>query len=116
MKLSNQLQIDSLHCRAICDEIGERLRCILRPEAVNLPPRFQILIDRLADQDRELTPSIVPDLDDLVSSDVRSVRSSALPAQQRKARRRVNGWPIVIQMRQGNGNAGTLSRSNVNGV
>jgi hypothetical protein len=65
MKLSNQLQIDSQHCRAICDEIGERLQTILRPDAANLPPRLQVLIDRLADQDRELAPSIVPDLDDM---------------------------------------------------
>jgi hypothetical protein len=65
MKLSNQLQIDSLHCRAICDEIGERLQTILRPDAADLPPRLQVLIDRLADQDRELAPSIVPDLNDM---------------------------------------------------
>jgi hypothetical protein len=65
MKLSNQLQIDSQHCRAICDEIGERLQTILRPDAANLPPRLQVLIDQLADQDRELAPSIVPDLDDM---------------------------------------------------
>ena len=66
MKLSNQLQIDSLHCRAICDEIGERLHTILRPDASNLPHRLQVLVDRLADQDRELAPSIVPDLDDMI--------------------------------------------------
>ena len=66
MNLSNQLQIDSLHCRAICDEIGERLQIILRPDAANLPPRLQVLIDRLADQDRELAPSIVPDPDDMI--------------------------------------------------
>jgi hypothetical protein len=66
MNLSNQSQIDSLHCRAICDEIGERLQIILRPDAANLPPRLQVLIDRLADQDRELAPSIVPDLDDMI--------------------------------------------------
>ena len=66
MSRSNQLQIDSLHSRAICDEIGERLRMILRPETAELPVRLQILIDRLADQDRELAPSIVPDLDDMI--------------------------------------------------
>ena len=66
MNLSFQLQIDSLHCRAICDEIGERLQIILRPDAASLPPRLQILMDRLADQDRELAPSIVPDLDDMI--------------------------------------------------
>ena len=66
MNLSNQLQIDSLHCRAICDEIGERLQTILRPDASNLPHRLQVLIDRPADQDRELAPSIVPDPDDMI--------------------------------------------------
>ena len=65
MNLSSQLQIDSLHCRAICDEIGERLRIMLRPETATVPLRLQILIDRLADQDRELSASIVPDLDDM---------------------------------------------------
>jgi hypothetical protein len=62
----NELQIDSLHCRAICEEIGERLRNILPPETAALPLRLQILMDRLADQDRELEPSIAPDLDDMI--------------------------------------------------
>jgi hypothetical protein len=31
-----------------------------------LPARLQVLIDRLADQDRELAPSIVPDLDGMI--------------------------------------------------
>ena len=66
MIISNHLQIDSLHCRAICEEIGERLRTILRPETAAVPPRLQVLIDRLADQDRELEPSIAPDLDDMI--------------------------------------------------
>ena len=66
MNLSNRLQIDSLHCRAICDEIGERLQFMLRADAADLPARLQILIDRLAEQDREQVPSIVPDLDDMV--------------------------------------------------
>ena len=65
MNRTNQLQIDSLHARAICDEIGERLRRVLRPEA-DLPVRLQILIAQLADQDRVLAPSIVPDLDDMI--------------------------------------------------
>jgi hypothetical protein len=66
MTASNQSQIDSLHCRAICEEIGERLRIILRPERTALPAQLQVLIDRLADQDRELAPSIVPDIGDMV--------------------------------------------------
>ena len=66
MSRSNHSQIDSLHARAICDEIGERLGQMLRPETAALPVRLQILLDRLADQDRELAPSLVPDLDDMV--------------------------------------------------
>jgi hypothetical protein len=76
MSRSNQLQIDSLHSRAICDEIGERLRMILRPETAELPVRLQILIDRLADQDRERGPSIVPDLDDMIWQPVAASRAA----------------------------------------
>jgi hypothetical protein len=39
---------------------------MLRPETAALPVRLQILLDRLADQDRDLAPSIVPDLDDMI--------------------------------------------------
>ena len=66
MNHSSQLEIDSIHSRAICDEIGERLRIILRPETGGLPLRLQVLIDRLADQERQLAPSIVPDLEDMI--------------------------------------------------
>jgi hypothetical protein len=66
MSLSNQLQIDGLHCRAICEEIGERLQIMLRPDAAVLPARLQVLLERLADQERQLAPSIVPDLDDMI--------------------------------------------------
>ena len=58
MGVLNERQIDSVHCRAICDEIGERLRMMLRPETAALPVRLQILLDRLADQERDLAPSI----------------------------------------------------------
>jgi hypothetical protein len=62
-----QLKIDSGHCRAICDEIGDRLRVVLDREAGALPPRLQMLIDRLAELDREQAPSIVPAMDDMVA-------------------------------------------------
>jgi hypothetical protein len=76
MSRSNQLQIDSLHARAICDEIGERLRMMLRPETADLPVGLQILIARLADQDREPAPSIVPDLDDMIRQPVAASRAA----------------------------------------
>jgi hypothetical protein len=60
------LQIDSGHCRAICDEIGDRLRIALDKEAGEIPPRLRLLIDRLAELDGEPVPSIVPAMDDMI--------------------------------------------------
>ena len=48
---ANEPKIDSAHCRAICDEIGERLRIMLDREMTALPPRLQVLMLRLAAQD-----------------------------------------------------------------
>ena len=62
MGADKNLQIDSTHCRAICDEIGERLRIIFDRETTALPPRFQVLILRLAAQDLAGSPSIVPSI------------------------------------------------------
>jgi hypothetical protein len=60
MGADKNLQIDSTHCRAICDEIGEHLRVILDRETTALPPRLQVLMLRLAAQDLAGSPSIVP--------------------------------------------------------
>jgi hypothetical protein len=60
------LVLDSTHCRAICDEIGERLRSVLKPATSDVPPRLLDLIGRLAVLEQrdllpvELAPSIVP--------------------------------------------------------
>jgi len=43
------LRLDHNHCRAICDEIGERLREAMALKSVNMPPQLQRLIDRLDD-------------------------------------------------------------------
>jgi hypothetical protein len=61
-----QLQIESEHCRAICDEIGERLRSLLGKETSEIPPRLRLLIDRLAELDRGQAPSIVPAMEDMI--------------------------------------------------
>ncbi len=61
-----KLQIDSGHCRAICEEIGERLRILLDKEASAIPQRLQLLLGRLAELDREQAPSIVPAMDDMI--------------------------------------------------
>jgi hypothetical protein len=59
------MQIDAVHSREICAEIGDRLREILRREASELPPRLRYLMERLAEADRETSPSLVPSLEDM---------------------------------------------------
>jgi hypothetical protein len=59
-------QIDSGHCRAICDEIGDRLRILLDKEAGEIPHGLRMLIDRLAELDGHKAPSIVPAMDDVI--------------------------------------------------
>lgn len=66
MGAGNELQLDSSHCRAICDEIGERLRMILDREAAPLPPRLQLLMLRLFERDMAQAPSIAPAIGDMV--------------------------------------------------
>jgi hypothetical protein len=64
------LNLDHTHCRAICDEIGERLGFVLKPTA-DIPPRLLYLIGRLAELEQadlpqlEPAPSIVPSIEDV---------------------------------------------------
>jgi hypothetical protein len=61
------MRIDAVHSREICAEIGDRLREILRRETTSeLPPRLQHLMERLAEADRETSPSLVPSLEDMI--------------------------------------------------
>jgi hypothetical protein len=55
--------LDHIHCRAICDEIGERLREELRREASEIPPRLAMCLDALARLD-DVTP-IAPSMEDI---------------------------------------------------
>jgi hypothetical protein len=62
-----RIQIDAVNLRAICDEIGDRLREILRRDTSHvLPPRLNYLMQQLATADFELAPSIVPSLEDII--------------------------------------------------
>jgi hypothetical protein len=74
-KNAADIRIDHMHSRAICDEIGERLRQALKRESVGLPPRLQLLVDRLAELDGAAAPSIVPSFDDMLPQ--RELHSSA---------------------------------------
>jgi hypothetical protein len=69
--MSNQttLQLDSEHCQAICEEIGERLRILLDRECSDLPLHLEVLLSRFAELDHD-APSIVPAADHMA---IRSV-------------------------------------------
>ncbi|KRP89371.1 MULTISPECIES: hypothetical protein [Bradyrhizobium] len=56
--------IASEHARAICEEIGERLRHALRGDYADLPPRLRELVNELALQECE-APSLVPTMADM---------------------------------------------------
>jgi hypothetical protein len=58
-------QIDSGHCRAICDEIGDRLRILLDREAGEIPQQLRLLLGRFAELDDGQAPSIVPAMDEM---------------------------------------------------
>jgi hypothetical protein len=63
-------QLDPTHCRAICDEIGERLREALGREIPAMPPHLLMLLDRLAQLDE--APSIVPSIDEMTFAQARA--------------------------------------------
>ena len=63
--MSEAHPITSEHARAICEEIGDRLRFALRDDYADLPPRLRELVSRLAELDCE-APSLVPSMDDMV--------------------------------------------------
>ena len=80
-----ELVIDHNHCRAICDEIGDRLRDVFKREASEIPARLVRLIDQLAEL--EGAPSIVPSIEEMSfpGPSIRVKRSAdpVLPATNR---------------------------------
>jgi hypothetical protein len=69
------IQIDHIHARAICDEVGDRLRYFLR-ETAELPQHLKRLVERLAELDgevvlataaSEVAPSIMPSLKEMIA-------------------------------------------------
>jgi hypothetical protein len=63
-RIGVNLSLDDHHCRAICDEIGDRLRYYLAQEVTEIPPYLRRLIDQLAELDQHAAPSIVPSIDE----------------------------------------------------
>ena len=82
---ASDLQIEHEHCRAISDEIGDRLRQVLNREASKIPQRLLALIDQLAELERETNaPSIVPSMEDIrVDQRRQAPRSSPILAFSR---------------------------------
>ncbi len=63
-----RIQISEEHSRAICEEIGDRLRIALN----KLPPAspdLARLIARLGELDEQDSPSIVPSIDEISATD-----------------------------------------------
>ena len=58
------LRLDHAHCRAICDEIGERLREIMGRESADMPLYLRRLVERLGELDKVSSPGIVPLIED----------------------------------------------------
>lgn len=56
------IQIDEEHSRAICAEIGDRLRIALG-EPLPIPPNLARLIERLSELDHHDSPSLVPSIE-----------------------------------------------------
>ena len=75
MSAQKQLQIDSLHCSAICEEIAERMRAIHGRQLMAASPYLQSLIDRLSELDHQPAPSIAPSIDDMIWQPVAIGRS-----------------------------------------
>jgi hypothetical protein len=73
------LRIHPTHCRAICDEIGERLRESLGRESTDMPPYLRRLVDRLdeLDLDNVSSPGIVPLIEDPLDSTISAVLEPA---------------------------------------
>jgi hypothetical protein len=89
-RAATAMLLDHVHCRAICDEIGERLRYALRQEASDIPPRLLALITRLAQL--EQMPSIAASIEEMsfpgdVGHSASAKRSTdlALPATNRRS-------------------------------
>lgn len=56
--MRNRIDMDSKHSRAIVQEIGEKLRALLKEEP-ELPGSLRAQIDRLRESE-EQSPSIIP--------------------------------------------------------
>jgi hypothetical protein len=66
--MSRTSPIDHIHCSAICEEIGYRLRVSLTGEPSELPIRLQRLLDQFRLLECHDAPSIVPSSSELIDA------------------------------------------------
>jgi ABC-type Zn2+ transport system substrate-binding protein/surface adhesin len=71
------LRLDHTHCRAICDDIGERLRETMGQESTNMTPNLRRLIDRLDELDNVSSPGTLPLIEDPQDSTISEVLEPA---------------------------------------
>jgi hypothetical protein len=57
---NRNVEIDRTHSRAICNEIGDRLRISLSGETPPLSLQMRRQLDQLRELDEDVSPSIVP--------------------------------------------------------
>ena len=56
----NSIEIDHKHCKAICKEVGDRLRVSLSQQSSELPSPLQTQLEQLRGLDQVESASIVP--------------------------------------------------------
>lgn len=60
----NQVTVSSRHLRAICEEVGYRIRLHLDNTSTDPSPRLRSLLLRFEQSDQIESPSIVPSVED----------------------------------------------------
>ena len=87
------IDIDPKHSRAIVQEIGERLRAVLKEEP-ECPGSLRTQIDRLRELE-EQSPSIVPAAERWDSTDGWAEHGRAMPSVMRRASKILNEYGAV---------------------
>lgn len=57
------VHLDHIHCEAVWQGIGEKLRDALNRESPDMSQRLRALIARLPELDGEKAPSLVPEME-----------------------------------------------------
>ena len=61
--MQDRFQIEQAHARAVCTEVGERLRQALSRDEIELTADLESRLNRLWEFDRNYSPTIAPSMD-----------------------------------------------------